>query len=391
MAAEEMIASDAHRVLRRKAKVGRSGYEARIMTPARAVRLALARAAEKLFDLPLVVTGVQVSRVTQDMVLEQINDGWLITVLDGPDGAMGVSAVDMPVLGALVESQTLGRVSSRSSEARSPTQTDAALFAPLIDQALSVMSDELAKQGGDIRIAGFRFGARMESARMLGLLLEAQEFHFFRLDIVLGDGAKQGEMVLALPVAARSAIKESGGGKARPDTDHADGEQCAKLVRQGVLMEAEVRLDAVLWKHEMPLSAIEALAVDDVLEIPEAALSRTQLHAGSERLPGSFQLGQKNGFRAVRLNMTETGGENPSRSTGTQRQDLVTSHDAEPALSADIAAQGTPVVNFPDAQATSPQVSERDGVRPLEQSRASLEIEDHLSDLPDLSDLPELS
>lgn|GEM_PF-350731 len=386
-----MIASDAHGVLRRKARSGRSGYEARVMTPARAVRLALARAAEKLFDLPLVVTGVQVGRVTQEMVLEQINDEWLITVLDGSDGAVGVSAIDMPFLGALVECQTLGRVLPRPSEAREPTQIDAALFAPLIDLTLSAMSEELVPHDDDIPVRGFRFGARIDCVRMLGLLLQAPEFHLFRLDVELGDGAKYGEMVLALPLQSHTAIAGASGGAQGSDTRQLDREQQAGFKEQGSLMGAEVSLDAVLWRYAMPLPAIRALAVGDVLDFPKDALSRVQLHTQTDCLPGSFQLGQRNGFRAIRVNAHEMQRERGSELAAGTRQ----VSDAPPATEASMpahwhekSAQGMDLSQDHEASA---KLQPRDDSATHDLSSTSPETGDQVSDLPDLSDLPEFS
>lgn len=357
------------------------------MTPARAVRLALARAADELFDLPLVVTGVQVSRIMQDMVPAQIDDQWLITVLDGSDGAVAVAAIDMPFLGALVECQTLGRVSSRPIEARRSTQTDAALFAPLIDSTLSGMGGALAIRGGDIQSDGFRFGARIESARMLGLLLQAAEFHLFRLDVDLGDGAKQGEMVLALPVPSRSETADASDGMQRRDTGHAGGDERVGSKEKSGLMDAEVCLDAVLWQFAMPLSEIEGLAVGDFLAFPKDALSKVQLESGRECLPGSFQLGHKGGFRAVRLNAAATDREYPSPATSENRQASETSL-ADAASRPEKTSQNRELA---EDEAMAPKPREQVDVAATSPESASAGIENHTPDLPDLSDLPEFS
>jgi len=50
-------------VIRRKTRAAREGADSRVISPVRALRLALARAAETLLDLPLVVATVEQRRV----------------------------------------------------------------------------------------------------------------------------------------------------------------------------------------------------------------------------------------------------------------------------------------------------------------------------------------
>lgn len=287
-------------VLRRKARIGRAEHEARVMSPARALRIALARAAEDLFDLALAVSSVQAGQVGQDAAVGAFADDRLLVVLDGPGGAIGAASVDLAVLSGLIEMQTMGKVLPRQPEARMPTRTDAALVAPLVDAMLDGFEGNLAAQPEGAWAAGFRFGAMVESVRILSLLLEAPDFHLFRLDVDLGDGAKAGEVVIALPHVSPAARGAAAGSPAAAGAVAAPAPPVATLA-QGALMNAEARLDAVLHRLRMPLSAIAALKPGDVLEIPREALTDTRLVAGTGHVAGKCRLGQINGNRAVRL------------------------------------------------------------------------------------------
>ncbi|WP_161594544.1 FliM/FliN family flagellar motor switch protein [Marimonas lutisalis] len=270
------------------------------MSPARAMRLALSRAAEDLFELALTVSGVQIIRAGQDAVLSSFDDTQLLMVLDGPDGALGAAAMDVQMLAGLIEMQTMGQVLPRPADPRAATQTDAAMAAPLLDAALAGLRENLEGQAAALWAEGFRFGARIESARMLGLLLEAPDFHLFRLALDIGPGAKQGEMVLALPV--RPHAQENASAQT-PGTEQADkGTHAGALqLGQGALMVAEAPLEAVLCRLRMSLSELGKLTPGEVLSIPRDALAKTRLEAGRDRPLGECRLGQINGFRAVRL------------------------------------------------------------------------------------------
>lgn len=289
--------SGTNKVLQRKARSAREEHAARVMSPARALRLALARAADDLFDLALTVSGVQVALVAQDPLLAMFDDERLLMVLDGPDGALGAAWVDMQVLGGLIEMQTMARVQPHAAAPRPPTQTDAAMFAPLLDAMLAGFAENLADAGGNDWAEGYRFGARIESARMLGLVLDAADFHVFRMEVDLS-GAKRGEILLALPVKVRAEMEAVAGQSGAGDDD---AEMTPVVLRQGALMRATVRLDAVLHRLQLPLAELAQLKPGDTLTLPHDALRNTRLEAGKARPLRRCQLGQINGFRAVRL------------------------------------------------------------------------------------------
>ncbi|RFP85642.1 FliM/FliN family flagellar motor switch protein [Rhodobacteraceae bacterium 63075] len=305
-------------VLRRKARAGRAGHEARVMSPARALRSALARAAEAQFELALAVSGVQSEQLMQEAMLRCVDDEMLFVVLDGPQGAVGAVALDTNVVAGFIECQTIGTVSARKGPERAPTATDAALVAPFIDMMLTEMTEGLGAEGAALT-GGFSYGARIESKRHLQLIADAGEYRVMRAQLELAGGAKRGELVLVLPVAeARPGPADSSrkrGADAGPEAQAAGAEPAAKrLLGEGALMDAGAVLRAVISRQRMSLSEFSALATGDVLTLPGRAFDAVEIDAGagSERL-GPCKLGQFEGLRAVQLRF---GGRRPDGREG---------------------------------------------------------------------------
>lgn len=280
-------------VLRRKARSGREEHQARVMSPTRALRLAMARSADELFEMALSVSSIKLEQVSQAEALAAFSDENLLMVLDGPQGAIGAASVEIPILAGLIEMQTMGRVLPGAAETRAPTQTDAALVAPLLDASLEGFVENLDGTAEARWAEEVRFGARVESARMLSLLVEAADFHLFRLNVALGEGAKEGGIVIALPVLLPGAPESSAGDAA--------GSEGRLLLGQGALLVAEAPLNAVLHRIRMPLAEVSQLKPGERLTIPRAALNDTRLEAGGMSSLRNCRLGQINGFRAVRL------------------------------------------------------------------------------------------
>lgn len=298
-----MVETLSNDVLRRKARAGREEHQSRVMSPARAMRLALSRAADDLFGLAISVSGVQCEQLGQDSMLRTVDDEMLLVVLDGPRGAVGAVAVDLSVLAGLIEQQTMGRVLNSAPDVRVPTDTDAALIAPLVDMLLEGIAANLGEEDGALT-AEFQFGARIETKRHLSLIVEAPDFHVLRAQLELDGGAKRGEFVLIAPVqlpelAPPAAVQSSKSG-AQPQSD-AEEAFSKMTFAQSALMEAEACLQAVIHREKMTLGALGKLKPGDRLHLSEFALDRVVLGAGAASKLGPCKLGQHGGLRAVQL------------------------------------------------------------------------------------------
>ena len=71
-------------VLRRKAVAAREVWQARAMSPAKALRLSFARAADALWDLAAAATGIDLSEIEAEEAVASLNDEHLILALEGP-------------------------------------------------------------------------------------------------------------------------------------------------------------------------------------------------------------------------------------------------------------------------------------------------------------------
>ncbi len=280
-------------VLRRKARAARAAHEARAMSPARALRLALERCAAGDLGFRLSVTGVEESRALADGLANDLPEHALILLLDGADGVPGVMILDAQLAAALVEAQTMGRVNARRATPRPPTRTDAAIAEPLIEGALRRFAELLEEPPEVIaRIRGFRFGAMIDDGTALSLALGTEDYVVMRVGCGLG-ADREGEITLALPEPPPPAT----------DTPADEGQGAGPAARplRDRLLNAPARLDAVLCRLSLPLSQTRGLRVGDVLRLPAGVLQDTQLEAAPGRRVARAVLGQMSGQRALRL------------------------------------------------------------------------------------------
>ncbi|WP_407495547.1 FliM/FliN family flagellar motor switch protein [Pseudooceanicola sp. MF1-13] len=367
-----METTNLNAVLRRKASAAKEVWQARAMSPAKALRLSLARSAEDLWDLALAASGISLSEEPLDAVIDALPDDGLITLLDGPEGAIGAAFFQFPVVSGLVEVQTIGKVSKLAPDPRRVTRTDAAMVAPLIDATLERFEALLDETGGADWAKGFRFGSMMDSARLLSLALRATDFHVFRVTLDLA-AEREGEAMLIFPVIEAAVL----------DTPAGSAGTSAAL--EASVMQAPAELRAVLHRFSLPLSAISALKPGDTLPIPAEAIGQTELEVGAQSVLIQSRLGQMNGMRAVRLSMAGVG----------------SAEVAEPvAKPAAVAKQADPEPDFPgismapafDVPEPAPMMAELPDLPDLPDLDGGREKhEDLLGDLPDMGDLPGLS
>lgn len=389
-------------ILRRKARTAREEHQARVMSPSRAMRLGIARAADEAFELSLTATSVQLGMAAQAEAISRFHDDRLLILLDGPAGAVGAAAIDLPILAGLIEQQTMGVVLSRSPDLRPPTETDAALVAPLLDASLAEFAQNLTGEEEEAWARGFRFGAMVEEARMLGLLLEAADFHVFHIELDMCGGAKQGEMVLALPVPEPEPLQcdepACEGGVPALTTPG-----CPKRLGQGALLVAEAPMQAVLHRMRLPLAKVTELRVGDTLSFPREAIAKTRLEVGQGEVMCSGRLGQVGGFRAVKIAPAKhaqaasgqgAGGAEEGRGTGAAEDVGLTGAapprpDLKP-LEAPPGAGERPAGAVPEGDREVPGLPPMDDLPDL---GAVGELPDlpEIGEMGDLTDLPELA
>ena len=259
---------------------------------ARAWTLAVARAARDELGLPVDLRDVAVERRVLAEVAELLPAPALIAVLDeGKGRATGFAVLDAALTAGMVEALTTGRVSA-AGEARRPTRTDAAMLAPVLDRALAGFETALDGVAGHETMRGYRFAALAEGARSLLLMLDEGPYRLLRARGVLGGGVRDGTLMLGLPDRMTPT-------PARIAPPVQDDDFAADMAAQ--VVQAAVRLDAVLLRLSLPLGTVLQLQVGQEIALIQADIARIGLEGLDGRRVATGLLGQQGGLRAIRI------------------------------------------------------------------------------------------
>ncbi|MGP3696150.1 FliM/FliN family flagellar motor switch protein [Rhodobacter sp. NSM] len=284
-------------VLRRKIEAKARPVVPQVTGAERGLRLSLARAARDSFALALDVAQLASARRSLAELLELPEELSLHAVLEGPGEGLGLLVLSPPVLSALIEVQTIGRVTALPVATRKPTRTDAAMVSGFMDRFLSELDLLIDEDEDRIWAAGFRYASFLDDPRPLGLLLEDCDYRVFTAEVDLALGSKTGTLLLAFPAEGRGeplAPPTEPEGEAAPPTDF--GNALAEQV-----MGADCRLDAVLSRVTLPLGMLMQWQVGDLVELPKATLDGISFEGLDGHRIAEGRLGQHRGMRAVRL------------------------------------------------------------------------------------------
>ncbi|MBK5928560.1 FliM/FliN family flagellar motor switch protein [Rhodobaculum claviforme] len=290
------------KVLRRKAAGGRALPPDHPEPRApRALRRALARAAQADCGLALAVTEVRLAEVSLAELLEQPEPRALLAVLEGPGDRLGFLALGPAPLAGIIEQQTTGAVGRTEVVARRPTRTDAAMCAGLIDHAMTELELGLAGTADLGWAGGFRYASFLDDPRPLGLLLEDVGYRVLTAQLDVAGGARQGSLLLALPAAdpRRRAVPTAQGGA--PTTERASAERVWRADLDRTVMASPASLQAVLGRLRMPLAAALAWKPGDFVVLSQATLDGVTLEGPGGKRFVRARLGQCGGHRALRL------------------------------------------------------------------------------------------
>lgn len=287
MAAE----TDQKSAIARKLSVAQDDRHGDTRSILRALRLALARAADETAGLALSVIGATQARRDRDELGRSVPEGCLYLLLENEAGALGAACLDRSCVTAILQQQTMGQVFDLSDSDRPFTGTDAAMAAPLIDVLLSRGQEECDLPADRRCLAGSQFAAKADNRRGLILALEAEDYRVFDLTLEIAGGKGQGRLTLLLPDLPEPTDPESGEGTENPGR---------KLDQSFGVMRAE--LSAVISRVRLPLSAFSGMRPGDLLPLIGDKLDRTEILTIEGQQIALARLGQCRGMRAVRLN-----------------------------------------------------------------------------------------
>ncbi|WP_377504488.1 FliM/FliN family flagellar motor switch protein [Octadecabacter sp. R77987] len=290
-----MPETDEHSVLRRKLRQGEPvAAPAADMSPGRALRLAISRAADRTVGLRLTVLGQSDEVMTLDGVIDEMNaDHMLISVMSGDD-LLGLLAIDPELRACLIEMQTMGNLSPVAAEPRKVTSADAALAAPVADAFLAMLNETAVGTQLAGWAAATQVGPPLECPRAAGLVLPDGAYRLVRLSLDFGIGERQGELCLALP--------EHRNPRAAPKDEQASAGWRNSFHEQ--VLGAQANVNAVLHKMRMPMAQVENLTLGQVIPLSGTRVTSVKLVGPDGQVITTARLGKMAGQRAVRV---ETG------------------------------------------------------------------------------------
>lgn len=263
------------------------------ITAARAVRLAVARAANDTVGLVLTVTGMGEDIQPLDGLLDSLADELMLVGLERDGHLAGIMALDTQLRAAVLEMQTVGSVIAAPAETRPATGTDKTMCDPLLLALLDALPVAMGGSELDGWIDKCRLGNRIGSARAAGLILRDCDYRLLRLTVDLGVADRQGEVLIALPPLAQAALVE-------PELiDNLDWGTQFRLA----VSDAPATLTAHLHRFTIPLAKARALQVGQVLPLPGCNVHSVRLISSDGHKVAQAKLGQLGGMRAVRIEL----------------------------------------------------------------------------------------
>lgn len=289
------------------------------ITTIRAASHAMARAVEKLYRLPAVPLELSPAAITLAEMAELLPSPALLSVVEGAGEAIGVVAICPTLMTALIEVETLGRITARQVEPRRPTRSDAMICADFVNTLLGELGEEMTRIDGFENFAGFRYASFMDDQRPLLLMLDDSPYRSLRFRLRLGQSpGREGEVFVALPQKQaatalpltrddRAAAPNPGIGQQTQVTPAAAEQPPAEPGPDIALLMREAPIDVigVLCRRRLRLGLLRHLAPGQILPLPRVDLAETRLETRLGQLLAIGKLGESGGYHAIRLGSAE--------------------------------------------------------------------------------------
>ena len=306
-------------------------------TPARAAATALGRAADRLYKMQVQPDEVTAGAATLAEMPELIPEDALLAVLQGPGDAVAMVALCPEAVTALIEMQTLGRITRRPVERRKITRADAMLCADFITACLTELAVDLAPLQGFGCVAGFRYATHLSDLRPLMLMLDDKAYRSLSFQLRLGGpDPRQARIFMAfpqrdmaerpVPVAAPKAAQPA---RARPSLS-------------AFVQDAPVELVGVLCRRRISLGELRGLIAGKMLALPRVNLANVRLETPDGQLLSTGKFGESEGCHAIRLHDRDAGAVAPAPNS---HVDLATPDEfrqTEPQMPRDSTVSGPP-------------------------------------------------
>lgn len=279
------------------------------LTPAKAGAVAIARAANDLFNLPIKAEEVALGGVTLAELPEVLPEAALLAVLQGSKDAVGVMAISLEAVIGLIEIQTVNQVTSRPLQRRKATRADALMCAEFINKLLAELGRELGAHEGFEGIGGFRYASNLDDPRPLQLILSDVPHRCITFNILIGsEKLRKATIFMALPQSAISALpllekhSESGNRETSIETlPRADQPAINPPTLAPAVQDCLVEIVGVLTRRQITLGELRTLQPGKVLTLPRADLNKTRIELSTGEILATGKLGEAAGCHAIRI------------------------------------------------------------------------------------------
>ena len=246
------------------------------------------RTADQLLELQLEIQLVSFDMLDKAGVVAALGENDLICPMSRAGSHGGLIVVDPPFLSALIEVQTLGKVTSAPANERPPTHTDVTVASEILDRWLADIARAASEQGiaEEMLTNGYARDPGRLDLRAVALKLDPGQYRSLAVTMALGAEAKTGRLSFFAPRSAASDASEINGTLGSQLRAH--------------LLDAPVEMTAVLSRVERSLDEIMSLSAGDIFPVLAEQLQSVRLEADDGALITMARLGQAGGKRAVR-------------------------------------------------------------------------------------------
>lgn len=273
----------------------------------RTISAAVSRAANHSFGLALFFDRVVAAQMQLAELIEYLPERALICLVEGPGDSLGVVSICPGFLASIIEMQAMGQVSTRVTQARRPTRTDAAICADFVNACLAELDGDLAAMPGYAMMRGFRYAGFLPDPRPLDLMLDDRPYRRLEVNIRAGDaGQRDGVLTVVLPIGVPSASLAAPMSRHAAATDQGTaatpsmGTATASPVASA-LEDSPVMLHGVLCRRQVGLRQLRALLAGQPISLPRSVLDNATLETVRGQVLARGKLGESEGRHALRL------------------------------------------------------------------------------------------
>ncbi len=323
----------------------------------RAFRMALSEVADETLNIEIAVQGIEDQKIDQQgAIAAQLERGVHFST-HGPNSAPGMVIISQVTTSALIEIQTVGNVSDLPVPDREPTPIDAAIIQGFVSSVLSRLGEIMHEVEGEEWILYHKINTPVFDLHRIPFELPDIPYRMLRASVSFGVECKTGDIAIIFP---KSPVLPRSIDLGNQTNNAVKGWQ-RRL--NGAVNSSHAVLSAILLRNGLSVSELRDLKVGSSIPLPRNAPEQICLEGIDGNIVAYGKIGMANGMKAVRI----------------------VSFDRKPAPGPEMGAQG-------EVEPLDPRVI---GILDTEASpidEGALTPSDiAIPDLPEISDLPELS